>query len=150
MDKEYSRQIDELKELAHVMLEKSNYKDLEARYSRIQQLSTNEISIIRIISEKEEVIIKDILEEVQVPKSTLTSMIDRLEKRDLICRAISNKDRRSYKLLLTEEGKKTQEEHVKFEQEVYGKIIASLDNYEEREMLLNLIEKIINNMDNER
>lgn len=150
MDKEYSRQIDELKELAHVMLEKSNYKDLEERYSRIQQLSTNEISIIRIISEKEEVIIKDILEEVQVPKSTLTSMIDRLEKRDLICRAISNKDRRSYKLLLTEEGKKTQEEHVKFEQEVYGKIIASLDNYEEREMLLNLIKKIINNMDNER
>lgn len=150
MDKEYSRQIDELKELAHVMLEKSNYKDLEERYSRIQQLSTNEISIIRIISEKEEVIIKDILEEVQVPKSTLTSMIDRLEKRDLICRAISNKDRRSYKLLLTEEGKNTQEEHVKFEQEVYGKIIASLDNYEEREMLLNLIKKIINNMDNER
>lgn len=150
MDKEYSRQIDELKELAHVMLEKFNYKDLEERYSRIQQLSTNEISIIRIISEKEEVIIKDILEEVQVPKSTLTSMIDRLEKRDLICRAISNKDRRSYKLLLTEEGKNTQEEHVKFEQEVYGKIIASLDNYEEREMLLNLIKKIINNMDNER
>lgn len=34
----------------------------------------------------------------------LTSMIDRLEKKNLIKRAISTKDRRSYKLELTEEG----------------------------------------------
>ena len=34
----------------------------------------------------------------------LTSMIDRLEKKNLIKRAISTKDRRLYKLELTEEG----------------------------------------------
>lgn len=63
----------------------------------------------------------------------LTSMIDRLEKKNLIKRAISTKDRRSYKLELTEEGRKTQVEHDKFETEFYARITNSLDTYEERE-----------------
>ena len=117
MDKECKRQVDELNKLWHHMLIESNYKDIEAKYLRIQALSTNEIAILRIISEKEEVIIKDILEILNLPKSTLTSIIDRLENRNLIVRAISKRDRRSYKLELTEEGKITQDEHIKFEEE---------------------------------
>ena len=124
----------------------SNYTDIESKYPNIQGLSTNELAIIRIISEKEEVIIKDILEVLNIPKSTLTSIIDRLEKRNLIIRAISKRDRRSYKLELTEKGKIVQDEHIKFEEEVYGKIMVSLDTYEEREDLLKLIRKIIENI----
>ena len=146
MDKECKRQVNELNILWHRMLLESNYKDIESKYSNIQELSTNEIAIIRIISEKEEVIIKDILEVLNIPKSTLTSIIDRLEKRKLISRAISKRDRRSYKLELTEKGKISQDEHIKFEEEVYGKIIVSLDTYEEREDLLNLIRKIGDNI----
>lgn len=146
MDKECKRQVDELNKLWHHMLIESNYKDIEAKYLRIQALSTNEIAILRIISEKEEVIIKDILEILNLPKSTLTSIIDRLENRNLIVRAISKRDRRSYKLELTEEGKITQDEHIKFEEEIYGKIMISLDTYEEREELLKLIRKIADNI----
>ncbi len=146
MDKECKKQIDEFNILWHRMLFESSYKDIEAKYTRIKGLSDNEISIIRIISEKEEVIIRDILEILNIPKSTLTNMIDRLEKRDLISRSISKRDRRSYKLELTEEGKKAQEEHIKFEEEVYGKIMISLDTYEERENLLNIMRKIVYNI----
>ncbi|NOW90323.1 MULTISPECIES: MarR family winged helix-turn-helix transcriptional regulator [Clostridium] len=146
MDKDCKKQIDEFNILWHRMLFESSYKDIEAKYTRIKGLSDNEISIIRIISEKEEVIIRDILEILNIPKSTLTNMIDRLEKRDLISRSISKRDRRSYKLELTEEGKKAQEEHIKFEEEVYGKIMISLDTYEERENLLNIMRKIVYNI----
>ena len=146
MDKECKRQVNELNILWHSMIMQSNYKDIESKYSNIQGLSTNELAIIRIISEKEEVIIKDILEVLNIPKSTLTSIIDRLEKRNLIIRAISKRDRRSYKLELTEKGKIVQDEHIKFEEEVYGKIMVSLDTYEEREDLLKLIRKIIENI----
>ena len=146
MDKKCKGQVDELNKLWHRMLVESNYEDIESKYSNIQELSTNEIAIIRIISEKEEVIIKDILEVLKLPKSTLTSIIDRLEKRNLIVRAISKRDRRSYKLELTEKGKIVQDEHIKFEEEVYGKIIISLDSYEEREELLNIIKKIAGNI----
>ncbi|GEA31581.1 MarR family winged helix-turn-helix transcriptional regulator [Clostridium diolis] len=146
MDKDCKKQIDEFNILWHRMLFESSYKDIEAKYTRIKGLSDNEISIIRIISEKEEVIIRDILEILNIPKSTLTNMIDRLEKRNLIRRSISKRDRRSYKLDLTEEGKKAQEEHIKFEEEIYGKVMISLDTYEERENLLNIMRKIVYNI----
>ena len=148
MDKEYKKQVDELNKLWHLMLVASNYKDIESKFLKIQGLRTNELSILRIISEKENVIIKDILETLNVPKSTLTSMIDRLEKRNLIIRAISNTDRRSYKLELTQEGHMAQEEHIKFEEELYGKIMLSLDTYEDRENLLKLIRKMAYNISN--
>ncbi|APC40846.1 MarR family winged helix-turn-helix transcriptional regulator [Clostridium estertheticum] len=148
MDQEYKRQVDELNKLWHFMIVSSNYKDIESKFLRIQGLRTNELTILRIISEKENVIIKDILEVLNVPKSTLTSMIDRLEKRNLIIRTLSNKDRRSYKLELTTEGKMAQEEHSKFEEEVYGKIMLSLDTYEDRENLLKLIRKMAYNISN--
>ncbi|OOM82293.1 HTH-type transcriptional regulator MhqR [Clostridium puniceum] len=146
MDKECKRQVNELNILWHRMLVESNYKDIESRYSNIQGLSTNELAIIRIISEKDEVIIKDILEALNIPKSTLTSIIDKLEKRNFVIRAISKRDRRSYKLELTEKGKVAQDEHIKFEEEVYGNIIISLDTYEEREDFLKLLRKIVGNI----
>lgn len=146
MDKECKRQVNELNILWHSMLMESKYKDIESKYPNMQGLSTNELTIIRIISEKEEVIIKDILDVLNVPKSTLTSIIDRLEKHNLIIRAISKRDRRSYKLELTEKGKIVQDEHIKFEEEVYGKIIVSLDTYEDRETFLKLLRMLVGNI----
>ena len=39
-----------------------------------------------------------------------------------------------------------QDDHIKFEEEVYGKIITALDTYEEREEFLKLIRKIGENI----
>jgi len=146
MDKDCKRQINELNVLWHRMLTESNYKDIESKYTNIQGMNTTELAIIRIISEKEDVIIKDIIEVLNLAKSTLTSIIDRLEKRNLIVRTISKRDRRSYRLELTEHGKMVQDDHIKFEEEVYGKIITALDTYEEREEFLKLIRKIGENI----
>lgn len=146
MDKECKRQVNELNILWHNMMVESKYNDIESKYTNMQGRSTNELTIIRIISEKEDVIIKDILEVLNIPKSTLTSIIDRLEKHKLIIRAISKRDRRSYKLELTEKGKIVQDEHIKFEEEVYGKIMISLDTYEQREDFLKLLKKIVGNI----
>lgn len=150
MDKECKRQVDELNKLWHVMLTEPEYNEIEKKYENLQELSTTEISVIRIISEKEDVIIKDIVDTLRLPKSTLTSIIDRLEKRNFIVRAISDRDRRSYKLELTEKGRKVQDEHMKFEDEVYGTIILALDTFEEREELLKLIRKISINISKNR
>ena len=78
--------------------------------------------------------------------NTLTSIINRLENKGVIVRAISSRDRRSYQLELTEKGKMIQNEHVKFEEEVYGRVMSSLDTYEERETLLKLTRKIVRNI----
>lgn len=143
MDKECKRQVDELNKLWHRMFTESNYKDIEVKYQDIKERSTTELSVIRIISEKEDVIIKDIIEALNIHKSTLTRIIDRLEKRNLIVRAISNRDRRSYRLELTEKGWVIQDKRIKFEEEVYVKIIFSPYTYEEREELLRFIKKLV-------
>lgn len=146
MDKNIDRQVNEFNELWHEILMRSSHAEMAKKYPRLKELDENEITIIRIISERDEVIIKEIGEILKVPKSTLTSMIDRLERKSLIQRSISKKDRRSYKLELTEEGLKTQEEHIKFEYEFYKMIISSLDTYEDREEFLRLINQIAHNI----
>lgn len=146
MDNNLNAQIEELNNLWHNIMMKNNYTDIDKKYPRLKELSKNEISIIRIISQREEVIIKEIGEIIQVPKSTLTSIMDRLEKKNLIVRAMSSRDRRSYKLELTEEGKKAQQEHIDFEYEFYGRIIKSLETYEDREEFLRLMKQISKNI----
>jgi DNA-binding MarR family transcriptional regulator len=51
---------------------------------RLESMSTIEISILSIIEIKPDVILKEIIESLGVPASTLTNAIDRLEKRGLI------------------------------------------------------------------
>lgn len=146
MDKKLDKQINEFNQLWHYIAMSSDYKNLEDKYTLLKSLDENEISIIRIVSQKDEVIIREIGNILKVPKSTLTSIIDRLEKKDFIIRTISKKDRRSYKLELTDKGKKAQEEHDEFEYEFYGKIIKSLNTFEEREEFIRLIKQIANNI----
>jgi DNA-binding MarR family transcriptional regulator len=70
-------------------------------------------------------------------------VIDRLEKRNLLTRVISKRDRRSFGLLLTDEGKRLYLEHQKAEQMMWTKILSALENDEETELFLNLIKKIV-------
>ncbi|BAH07079.1 hypothetical protein CKR_2028 [Clostridium kluyveri NBRC 12016] len=149
LDKKYEKQIRELSSIWHSMIMVSDYKNAESRFSRIQGLSTTEIGVLRIIFEKEDVIIRDIVEVLNIPKSTLTSMINRLEKRNLIKRTISSRDKRSYRLVLTEDGILAQKEHVELEEKVYNKIMGCLDTWEEREELLKLMRKIVRNFTGE-
>ncbi|PRR84709.1 HTH-type transcriptional regulator MhqR [Clostridium luticellarii] len=146
LNKKYEEQVEELSRIWHSMIMEPNYKSVESQFSRIHGLSTVEIGVLRIISEKEDVIIKDIVDILKIPKSTLTSVINRLEKRKLIKRTISSRDKRSYKLVLTQEGILAQEEHIEFEKNFYARIMECLDTCEEREELLKLMKKITYNL----
>jgi Transcriptional regulators len=141
-----SNQIQEFSDLWHIMIQKAHYDKIEEKFPRIQELSTIEIGIINIVSKKPDVILKEICSYLDIPKSTLTNAINRLENRNYINRVISKRDRRSFGLLLTEEGKIAQKEHLDFENIVYGRIINSLDTDEERKELFRLMKKIVENI----
>jgi DNA-binding MarR family transcriptional regulator len=104
----------------------------------LQELSTVEISVLAITSRKPDVILKEILRILEIPASTLTSAVDRLEKRGLLRRVISVRDRRSYGLELTDDGLRAQDEHRKAEEIVLRGVLGAYTP-EERSELVRLL-----------
>ncbi|WPC40148.1 MarR family winged helix-turn-helix transcriptional regulator [Clostridium sp. JS66] len=147
MNKSNKKEIEEFSELWHQIIEKSNFRKVEDQFQRLKGLTTIEISIINIVSKNPDVILGEIVLALDIPKSTLTNAINRLEKRNYINRIISNRDRRSYGLKLTEEGKLAQKEHLDFEHRIYGRFLDALDTNEEKQELFKLFRKMINNFE---
>lgn len=113
---------------------------------KLSGISTIEISILSIMERKPDVILKDIGDSLGIPGSTLTSAVDRLEKRGLLKRVISEKDRRSFGLSLTEEGKSVQDEHKKSEKLLWKKILGSYEKSEDRKELIRLLHLLAEHM----
>lgn len=138
--------IEEFANLWKMFLSFSNqYRTME-EFPRIERLNTMEISIIRIVYDREDIILKEICNMLDIPKSTLTSAIDRLERLNYVNRTISKRDRRSYGLQLTDEGEEVKNEHLAFERKLYGYVLNALDTTDEREEFLKLFRKIVNNI----
>lgn len=137
------KQIEEFCNLWRMMRSSFNLDKRKEEYPRIESLTTMEISIITIVYEREDIILKEICTILDIPKSTLTSAIDRLERLNYINRTVSKRDRRSFGLQLTEEGYAVLDERIELEKQLYGSILNALDTNEEKEILLDLLRKIV-------
>lgn len=144
MEKDIDNQVSELSKIFHDFLIFRNNSETEKRFSKLDGFSANEISIISIIGHNENVILKDIINAIKVPKSTLTGLINKLEKNGLVRRAINDSDKRSYKLELTEEGIEISNEHDEFDKVVSGEMLSYLSNNEERKEFIRLLGKVVN------
>ena len=108
-------------------------------------MTTVEMGIIHLISEHPDYIMRDIIENLELPASTLTSAVNRLEKRGYLQREIAPQDRRSFRLVLTPLGEKAQERHLASEEILFSTVLACLDTPEERDTFMSLLEKIMYN-----
>lgn len=113
---------------------------------KLEGASTIEVSILSIIEKNPDVILKEIIAILGIPGSTLTNAIDRLEKRGLIRRVISRRDRRSFSLELTEDGRAAQIEHKKSEEILWQKVLSSYETAGERGELIRLLGKLADNL----
>lgn len=147
MDEINQEYINQLDDIMHRALK--HYKDYQTDMSALypESITSTELSIIKIVNIKPDIIIKEVSESLSVPGSTLTSAIDRLEQKKLIKRIISKKNRHSFGLELTEEGKKLNAEHEDAEKQVWYKLLSLLDNDKERESLIYLLSSIVNKLD---
>lgn len=109
---------------------------------KLKSSSVLDVNILRLLREKESIIIGTIGKILSVSQSTLSSAIKRLEKKELIERKICKADLRSYSLLLTDEGKKEIDEHCAKELLIMTEMLNKLES-EEQITLLNLLEKIV-------
>ena len=137
--------INALDEIYHELIFVNQKKDSKIFCNKLKGVTTIEISILELIDKNPNIILREIIEILDIPNSTLTNAINRLEKRDLVRRIISNKDKRSFGLELTKEGQLAQKEHKEGEKELWKIILNSLTK-EERKTFLNCFSKIVKNL----
>lgn len=81
--------------------------DLDAKkLARRTKLTTSQLLVLELLAASGELTVGGIAERVGLAQGTVTTMIDRLEKRDLVSRRKGNSDRRQVKVSLQEKGQR--------------------------------------------
>lgn len=106
-----------------------------------EHISDIEYQILCLLEQNPNPLIKDISKHINVPNSTLTNALNRLEKKAFIERRMSDIDRRSYCIVMTENGQKKQQSMASAEREIISNILFLL-NDDEKSNLLQILEKI--------
>ncbi len=89
-----------------------------------------DLHVLKLIAERPGIILKEICDELGIPNSTLTSAINRLEKRGLLKRVISQRDRRSFELEMTKKGWEIKAEHDRVDRIITTLVLDALDDDE--------------------
>ncbi|MDT8440269.1 MAG: MarR family transcriptional regulator [Desulfuromonadales bacterium] len=89
---------------------------------RGSDLTPNQMHAIEIIGHEKSLRMKELAEKLGVTTGTLTVTVDRLEQKGLIERQPHETDRRSYRVVLTAEGKK----HFKRQHEFHLKLTEEI------------------------
>lgn len=85
--------------------------DLDSkRLARQTHLSTSQLLVLELLADDAQATVGSIAERVGLAQATVTSMLDRLEERDLVERRRSDADRRQVKVMLTPDGLRLQRE----------------------------------------
>jgi len=128
-----------------VRLYKSRYEQHE-QPKALKKITTLELGILNLLEWSPDISLKEVGSILDVPNSTLTSAVNRLEKKDILHRIIHPEDRRTFKLELTDKGKEVIEHRILKKKKLFKMILLSLDDDEEREILVKLIDKIYINL----
>lgn len=79
--------------------------DLHSKHlAKTTGLTTPQILLLRAIRDQDEVTIGELANDVSLSQATVTTILDRLEKRELVYRERSNKDKRKVHAYLTDAG----------------------------------------------
>jgi DNA-binding MarR family transcriptional regulator len=104
-----------------------------------------ELHILLLVQSRPDIVIGEIRDKLDVPNSTLTGIIDRMENQGLVRRTISVRDRRSYGLDMTEKGLEVRREHDRILLAIVEKMLGTLDE-DERKTFVALLSKVADNM----
>ncbi|MFL0250267.1 MarR family winged helix-turn-helix transcriptional regulator [Clostridium neuense] len=141
--KEELKVIDEIYHLFYTKMLNVRHNE---KFKTLEDVTDLEMGVLHILTYKPNSIMKEIRDYLNVSRSTLTGVIDRLEKRNLVKRVISERDRRSFALELTEEGKTAQAKHEEMERIVYEDILEALHDDKDTSEFLRLSRQIIKNI----
>lgn len=129
--------------IIHKLLDVFNYK---SEYQlRTLSIQLQDMYVLERIYFSERIAIKDISKKYNIPPSTLTGIIDRLERKELVERLRANSDRRTIELITTEKGKTIVEKHVD-EDKIFSINFFNALEQEKKEKLKELLEELLGNI----
>lgn len=140
-----SKQIEAVNKAFHqiwfaVMFNRPDYKS-----ENIQKLSFLEMHLIGRAYDHPEMILKEIREYLRIPQTTLSSIIAKLEKQDILRRVINHRDMRSFSLEVTDFGRKFLDAHKEHDFKRAKEFILALDE-DERDEFIRMFRKMANKM----
>lgn len=122
-------------------------------YKNTYQLQTSNIQpqdmyVLERIYFHGKIVVKDLSKQYSIPPSTLTGIVDRLEKKKLIERLRTNVDRRAIELVATAVGKDVVEKHIT-EDKLFCKNLFSTLGAQKKEQLKELLSELLTNVKKE-
>ena len=118
-----------------------NARQPQGLSQNLRQVNFQDMHVMAAAHENPDAILKDIKEQMQLPQSTLTSIVNKLERLGLVRRVISRRDLRSYSLELTEAGHALREEHRRSDRAQVARLLEVF-NDEERRQFVDLMWKL--------
>ena len=113
---------------------------------KISGLTTPQILLLQSIRDQGEVSVGELANNISLSQATVTSILDRLEKRGFIYRERSEKDRRKVHTYLTDAGEKNLKNAPKLLQESFIRQFRDLHDWEQT-MIISSLERISQMMD---
>ncbi|MDD5190088.1 MAG: MarR family transcriptional regulator [Dehalococcoidales bacterium] len=116
-----------------------------------EDITPPHFGIMKILNDAGDMHISKVADWLQVPRSQMTHMVDKLENLGYICRENDTEDRRSIKIRLTEKGKQVFQEWIQTVHEGTRQFIDCLSDAEIEELagslasLRDIIIKIVTN-----
>ncbi|MFX1255914.1 MAG: MarR family winged helix-turn-helix transcriptional regulator [Promethearchaeota archaeon] len=103
--------------------------------------------VIYHLSKREGLTQNDVVEKLQVKASSVSSIIDQMEKDSLIIKVQDKKDRRKFRLSLSRKGQDLIQPVINSWNDIQEQITFGF-NFEEKQMFYSLLERVAKNLDN--
>ncbi len=121
--------------------------DLYSKHlAKTSGLTAPQILLLQAIRDRGQVTIGELAEEISLSQATVTTIIDRLEKRGLVYRQRSTEDKRKVHAFLTEKAEQVLEDAPMPLQEHFARQFDALQNWEQN-MILSSLQRIAEMMD---
>ena len=107
-----------------------------------KKLNAADLELLDLLDKYPGISVKDAIEHLNAPNSTMTSLLNRLEKDGILKRQIHAEDKRTFILNLTKKGQEFVQKRKAEKQYYYYYLLQQLDTDQERMEFMRLLDKI--------
>jgi DNA-binding MarR family transcriptional regulator len=131
--------VDELRRFIEAL--SNRFKQTEELFATRLEVSERELALLRTLAEDGPMITKALGGRFGVPVSTMTGLVDRMEKRGLVRRIRGRRDRRAIELEATPAGALALKEHARILEAVARGILEALPE-RDQETLITILRRV--------